>query len=225
MRQRLSKPCGPSARPLRSRPFAGTVCPLDNPCPCPSPRGTACRTRQARGRHERPSIDALRADTRAIRRARRRRPAGAAAPVVRAACGTDLPRRQLARHAAQGYRRPRAARGAPTNGAAGLITSWNHAGWIDLPRRIGDKIARLVGAAPGELVVADSTSINLFKVLSAALSLQRRQSDDRHVIVSERSNFPTDLYIAQSLAAAHACELGWSMQSSWAARSTTPWPC
>ncbi|HEY6355032.1 MAG TPA: kynureninase [Burkholderiaceae bacterium] len=88
----------------------------------------------------------------------------------------------------------------------GLITSWNHAGWIDLPRRLGDKIARLVGAAPGELVVADSTSINLFKVLWAALSLQQR-SPQRRVIVSERSNFPTDLYIAQSIAAAHRCEL------------------
>jgi kynureninase len=89
----------------------------------------------------------------------------------------------------------------------GLITSWNHAGWIDLPGRLGDKIARLVGAAPGELVVADSTSINLFKVLSAALSLQHRHAATRRVIVSERSNFPTDLYIAQSIAAAHDCEL------------------
>jgi kynureninase len=87
----------------------------------------------------------------------------------------------------------------------GLITSWNHAGWIDLPRRIGDKIARLIGAAPGELVVADSTSINLFKVLWSALSLQRAST--RRVILSERSNFPTDLYIAQSLAAQHGCEL------------------
>jgi kynureninase len=89
----------------------------------------------------------------------------------------------------------------------GLITSWNHAGWIDLPRRVGDKIARLVGAAPGELVVADSTSINLFKVLWAALSLQRQSAPARRVIVSERSNFPTDLYIAQSIGAAHGCEL------------------
>ena len=55
----------------------------------------------------------------------------------------------------------------------GLIRSWNSAGWIDLPQRVGDKIARLVGAAPGELVVADSTSVNLFKVLSAALSIAR----------------------------------------------------
>jgi kynureninase len=89
----------------------------------------------------------------------------------------------------------------------GLITSWNHAGWIDLPRRVGDKIARLVGAAPGELVVADSTSINLFKVLWAALSLQRGRAPQRRIILSERSNFPTDLYIAQSLAASHHCEL------------------
>jgi len=88
----------------------------------------------------------------------------------------------------------------------GLITSWNHAGWIDLPRRLGDKIARLVGAAPGELVVADSTSVNLFKVLWAAVTLQR-QAARRRVILSERSNFPTDLYIAQSIADTHDCEL------------------
>ena len=89
----------------------------------------------------------------------------------------------------------------------GLITSWNHAGWIDLPRRLGDKIARLVGAAPGELAVADSTSINLFKVLWGALALRQGQGSQRRVIVSERSNFPTDLYIAQSIAATHGCEL------------------
>jgi len=88
----------------------------------------------------------------------------------------------------------------------GLITSWNHAGWIDLPRRLGDKLARLVGAAPGELVVADSTSVNLFKVLWAALALQR-EAPQRRVIISERSNFPTDLYIAQTLAASRGLEL------------------
>jgi kynureninase len=53
----------------------------------------------------------------------------------------------------------------------GLIRSWNSAGWIALPQRVGDKIARLVGAGAGELVCADSTSVNLFKVLSAALSI------------------------------------------------------
>ena len=57
-----------------------------------------------------------------------------------------------------------------------LIRSWNTAGWIDLPQRVGDKIARLVGASPGELVVADSTSVNLFKVLSAALSITQADS-------------------------------------------------
>src|SRR5262245_51493414 len=60
----------------------------------------------------------------------------------------------------------------------GLIRSWNQAGWIDLPSRVGDKIARLIGAGPGEVMVADSTSVNLFKVLAGALGLAR----GRHVI-------------------------------------------
>jgi kynureninase len=81
-----------------------------------------------------------------------------------------------------------------------LIRSWNSAGWITLPQRLGDKIARLVGARPGELVVADSTSVNLFKVLSAALSIAQEEGTQRRVILSERSNFPTDLYIAEALA-------------------------
>ena len=82
-----------------------------------------------------------------------------------------------------------------------LIASWNSNGWFDLPRRIGDKIARLVGARPGELVATDTTSINLYKVLSTALSIALEDSPERRVIVSERSNFPTDLYIAESLCA------------------------
>lgn len=89
----------------------------------------------------------------------------------------------------------------------GLIASWNDAGWIDLPQRVGDKIARLVGAGPGELVVADSTSVNLYKVASAALQAARADDPGRTRIVSERSNFPTDLYIAESLARQHGCEL------------------
>ncbi|OZB73784.1 MAG: kynureninase, partial [Thiomonas sp. 14-64-326] len=89
----------------------------------------------------------------------------------------------------------------------GLIRSWNTAGWIDLPRRVGNKIARLVGAAPDELVVTDSTSINLYKVLSAALAIARADAPQRRVIVSERENFPTDLYMAQSLAAQHGMQL------------------
>jgi kynureninase len=89
----------------------------------------------------------------------------------------------------------------------GLIRSWNSAGWMELPQRIGDKIARLVGAGPGELVVADSTSVNLFKVLSAALSITRADTPQRKVILSERSNFPTDLYIAEAVAREHGCTL------------------
>ncbi len=81
----------------------------------------------------------------------------------------------------------------------GLIRSWNSAGWIDMPQRVGDKIARLVGAVPGELVVADSTSVNLFKVLSAALTITAADAPQRKTILSERSNFPTDLYIAEAL--------------------------
>ncbi len=76
-----------------------------------------------------------------------------------------------------------------------LVTSWNKHGWIELPKRVGDKIARLIGAGDGEVVVADSTSVNLFKVLAAALRL----NPGRGVILSERENFPTDLYIAQGL--------------------------
>ncbi len=79
----------------------------------------------------------------------------------------------------------------------GLIRSWNSAGWFDLPQRLGDKVARLVGAAPGEVVCTDSTSINLYKVLCAALSIAAAEAPRRRVVLSERSNFPTDLYIAE----------------------------
>jgi len=80
-----------------------------------------------------------------------------------------------------------------------LIRSWNSAGWFDLPQRLGDKIALLIGAGPGEVVVTDSTSINLYKVLSAAISMAAQDAPDKKIIVSERSNFPTDLYIAEGL--------------------------
>ncbi|MEP7301404.1 MAG: kynureninase [Caldimonas sp.] len=84
----------------------------------------------------------------------------------------------------------------------GLIRSWNSAGWIDLAGRIGDAIAALIGAGPGEVSVGDSTSVNLFKALSAAAALQRADAPARSVLLSERSNFPTDLYIAESVARA-----------------------
>jgi len=80
-----------------------------------------------------------------------------------------------------------------------LIQSWNTAGWFALPQKVGDKIARLVGAASGEVVATDSTSVNLFKVLSAALTMAAQDAPERRVVLSERSNFPTDLYIAEAL--------------------------
>jgi kynureninase len=75
-----------------------------------------------------------------------------------------------------------------------LIRGWND-GWIDLPRRIGDKIAALVGAQPGEVLVADSTSVNLYKLAVAALESR----PDRREIITEAENFPSDLYIFQGL--------------------------
>lgn len=83
-----------------------------------------------------------------------------------------------------------------------LIRSWNKAGWFDMPIKLGDKLAPLIGAGPGEVAVTDSTSINLFKTLAAALQIQARHpiKEKRKVIVTERSNFPTDIYIAQGLA-------------------------
>ena len=89
----------------------------------------------------------------------------------------------------------------------GLIASWNTAGWIDLAQRIGDKIARLLGAGPGELTVADSTSVNLYKALGAAIAIVQRTTPARRRILSERTNFPTDLYIADTLAASHGFDL------------------
>ncbi len=76
-----------------------------------------------------------------------------------------------------------------------LIRSWNKNDWIGLPAKVGAKIARLIGAQPDEVIAADSTSVNLFKLLLAALKLR----PDRRVIVSDIDNFPTDLYMAQGV--------------------------
>lgn len=76
-----------------------------------------------------------------------------------------------------------------------LITSWNKVDWVGLPQRIATKIARLTGAAAHCVAVTDSTSVNLFKVLSAALGMKA----GRRTIVTERDNFPTDIYMAEGL--------------------------
>ena len=95
----------------------------------------------------------------------------------------------------------RAAQVVSQEWGQGLIRSWNTAGWFDLPQRLGNQIAPLIGAGQGEVVATDTTSINLFKVLSAALSIATADHPSRRVLVSERSNFPTDLYIAEGLCA------------------------
>ncbi|NNC59454.1 MAG: kynureninase [Erythrobacter sp.] len=77
----------------------------------------------------------------------------------------------------------------------GLIRSWNDADWITLPQRVGGKIAPLIGAQRQEVIVADSVSVNLFKLISAALKMR----PGRKVILSEPGNFPTDLYMIQGL--------------------------
>lgn len=84
-----------------------------------------------------------------------------------------------------------------------LIKSWNQAGWFDLPLRLGNLLAPLIGAAEDEVAVTDSTSINLFKAIAAALTLQQQTATEtqhaRKVIVTERSNFPTDIYMAEGI--------------------------
>ena len=88
-----------------------------------------------------------------------------------------------------------------------LITSWNKAGWITLPERLGNQFAPWLGVGEGELVFTDTTSINLYKVLSAAARIAREDAPNRKKLISERSNFPTDLYIAQSVCQEYGLEL------------------
>ncbi len=90
---------------------------------------------------------------------------------------------------------PRLARVVADEWGRDLIRAWNSRDWMGLPQKVGDKIGRLIGAAPGQVVAADSTSVNLFKLLAAALQL----NPGRRVILTEDSNFPTDLYVAQGL--------------------------
>src|SRR5581483_7686013 len=77
-----------------------------------------------------------------------------------------------------------------------LIRAWTDHDWIGLPLRVGEKIGRLIGAQPNSVVAADSTSVNLFKLLAAALDMR----PGRTTILTETGNFPTDLYMAQGLA-------------------------
>lgn len=76
-----------------------------------------------------------------------------------------------------------------------LIRGWTEAGWIDMPSRIGDRIARLIGAPPGTVVVGDTLSIKVYQALASALELV----PDRRVILSDSGNFPSDLYMAEAL--------------------------
>lgn len=82
----------------------------------------------------------------------------------------------------------------------GLIRSWNSAGWFALPLELGDSIGRLIGAAAGQTVVSDSTSVNIYKALHAALAMR----PGRNVIVAEGDSFPTDLYMAEGVASTRA---------------------
>jgi kynureninase len=83
------------------------------------------------------------------------------------------------------------------------IRSWNDEAWIDLPHRVGRKIARLIGADGGDVVVSDSTSVNLFKVLHQALALH----PDRDVLVVDGTNFPSDRYVAAAVGASMTLEV------------------
>lgn len=78
-----------------------------------------------------------------------------------------------------------------------LINSWNKADWWGLPTRLGDKVGQLIGAKAGETIVSDSTTLNLFKVLSAAVKIQAEKYPQRKIIVAEKDAFPTDIYIIE----------------------------
>ncbi len=98
---------------------------------------------------------------------------------------------------------PRLQQAVNVEWGRGLIRSWNDAAWYPAPLRVGATIAGLIGAQPHEVVVCDSISVNLFKVLTAALRLR----PGRHVILGETGNFPTDMYIASGVAQLMGAEL------------------
>ena len=92
-----------------------------------------------------------------------------------------------------------------------LIGSWNSAGWFDLPVRLGEQLGALIGAGPGTCAVTDTTTHNLHQVLAAALKIAERDPG-RRAIVSERDNFPTDLYVAQGLIAFLGSSSGYELR-------------
>jgi len=89
----------------------------------------------------------------------------------------------------------RVARTIREEWGAMLITGWNRAGWMEQPARVGDRIARLIGAAPGSVVMGDTLSIKVYQALASALEM----NPGRRVILSDTGNFPSDLYIADGL--------------------------
>jgi kynureninase len=91
---------------------------------------------------------------------------------------------------------PRVAAMIADEWGALLIRGWNEAGWMDAPARVGDRIARLIGADPGTVTVGDTLSIRVWQALAAALDLV----PDRRVILTDSGNFPSDLYMADGLA-------------------------
>ena len=84
-----------------------------------------------------------------------------------------------------------------------LVRGWTESGWMESPLRVGDRIGELIGASPGEVLVADTTSVGLFRLMTSVI----RARPQRRVIVTEQSNFPTDLYIAQGVAELLGCEI------------------
>lgn len=98
----------------------------------------------------------------------------------------------------------------------GLIRSWNDADWIGAPRRIGDKLARLMRAAPGEVIACDSVTVNLYKLMMALLAA--RTGTGASIILTESGNFPTDLHVAAGVAAQHEMTLDAAPRDQIAAR-------
>jgi kynureninase len=82
-----------------------------------------------------------------------------------------------------------------------LARSWDH--WVDLPAQAGDVVGELVGAAPGQVIVTDNTTVNLYKLVTAALDAR----PGRHVIITDHDNFPSDRYVVEGIAAQRGAEL------------------